>query len=68
LNLIFIPKFGIIVAAATSLLAYIITFLIYVAMLKKYQALSIEDVLIPNKKELTNIAIFLKNIISTKHE
>lgn len=57
LNLIFIPRFGIIAAALSSLFVYFLTFVFYFILLQSYQHIKIKEILIPSRQEL----ILLKN-------
>jgi O-antigen/teichoic acid export membrane protein len=57
LNLIYIPRFGIIAAALSSLFVYFLTFVFYFILLQSYQHIKIKEILIPSRQEL----ILLKN-------
>ncbi len=52
LNIIFIPAYGIIAAALTSLIAYFVTFVLHYIYLQKYKATSLFSILIPVKHEI----------------
>ncbi|MGC8979340.1 MAG: polysaccharide biosynthesis C-terminal domain-containing protein [Caldisericum sp.] len=52
LNIIYIPIYGMVAAALTSLLAYFVTFVLHYFYLQKFQKVSLLKILIPNKQEI----------------
>ena len=57
LNIIFIPRYGIIAAALTSLLGYGLTFILHYFYLQKLKKTSIFEIIIPPKKEISKYLI-----------
>jgi len=60
LNIIYIPIYGAIAAASTSLLAYFLTFLLHYFYLQKFQRVSLLKILMPNKQEI--YTLFINNL------
>jgi len=54
LNIIFIPRYGIIAAALTSLLGYGLTFILHYIYLQRYAKVSFSEMSIPKIKEILN--------------
>ncbi len=67
LNLIWIPHYGIIAAAASSLLAYFLTFIFYYLLLQNYENIAIQDVLIPKKLEIINLKNHIADRLKNKN-
>jgi len=66
LNFIFIPKFGIIAAALSSLLAYTLTFILYWRNLQPYKKVGIGTILIPTKDDIIILIGYIKNFLNPK--
>ena len=60
LNIIYIPIYGAIAAASTSLLAYFLTFILHYFYLQKFQRVSLLKILMPNKQEI--YTLFANNL------
>lgn len=56
LNVVFIPKYGMIATAWTSVLAYTLTFFLHVILLQKYERVNIIELIIPQifKRNITH--------------
>jgi O-antigen/teichoic acid export membrane protein len=52
LNILFIPYYGIVVAAWTSLLAYFLNFLLHYFYFQKYRKTSLKEIIIPSFDEI----------------
>lgn len=57
LNFIFIPKYGMLATAWSSVLAYFLTFLLHFILLQKYEKISIKSILIPQGNFFKNIKL-----------
>lgn len=55
LNLIYIPLYGIIAAAVTSLIGYFLTFVLHYIYLQKYSKTPLSVILIPKKEEIKEL-------------
>jgi len=55
LNIVYIPKYGIIAAAFTSLIGYFLTFVLHYIYLQKYSKTFLSMILIPKKQEIKNL-------------
>jgi O-antigen/teichoic acid export membrane protein len=62
LNCVFIPKFGIVAAAVSSLIAYILTFALYYRLLQEYGHIPLKNIFIPNKDDVILIKAMIKNM------
>ena len=60
LNILFIPRYGFIAAALTSLLAYFLTFVLYYLYLQKIQKTQLKQLLITN---ITELKLIKNNLI-----
>jgi O-antigen/teichoic acid export membrane protein len=63
LNIIFIPKYGIIAAALTSLTAYLLIFILHFVYIQKYNKISFWQIFIPNKLEILDLKQKIRNKI-----
>jgi len=52
LNIIYIPQYGIIATALTSLLAYFVTFILHYLYLQRFSKVSFLKILVPLKSEI----------------
>ena len=59
LNIIFIPQYGIVAAALTSLIAYFVTFILYFIYLQTFNKIHISNLVIPR---LTDLKSIIQNI------
>jgi len=65
LNIIYIPIYGAIAAASTSLLAYFLTFILHCFYLQRFRKVSLSKILIPNKQEIS--VVLTANLKIKKH-
>jgi len=63
LNILFIPKYGIVAAAATSLLTYLMVFLVLFVVFKKLTNMSL-TMIIPHKNDFLNLLNLIRNLFS----
>jgi len=66
LNIIFIPRYGIIAAALTSLIGYFLTFILHYLYLQKYSKTFLSTILITNKQEIRNLIGKVLNLMTFK--
>ena len=63
INIIFIPRFGLIVAPSASLISYLLTFCLHFYYISKYDKIKIREVMVPYKQELTDAFCYIIKII-----
>ncbi len=62
LNIIFIPKYGIVAAAWTSLWAYLLTFILHFICIKFYRRVRLSQIFVPHKLEVRELIEKLKGL------
>ena len=55
LNMLYIPKYGMVVAALTSLIAYFLSFILHYIYLQRYAKVSFSKILVPKLNEVLNL-------------
>ena len=68
LNFLFIPKYGIMAAALSSLLTYSLTFMFYFFYVRKFGKMRLSDLSIPKFPELKSIIKIITNKVTNKYE
>lgn len=60
LNIIYIPQYGVIAAALTSLLGYFLTLILHYTYLQKYRKIYLLAIIIPTKEEIKSLTHITK--------
>lgn len=69
INVVFLPKYGLIVAAISSLIAYSTTLILCAAYLYRTHRVALKDIIITNHEEISYfLNIIKKTIINFRHE
>lgn len=67
INIIFLPKYGLIVAAISSLIAYGITLILCVSYLHRFHQITLKDIIITNRDEIGCFVNTIKKTIINFH-